>query len=477
MHRTAAGASAPGDATLSVPTGQAPAGSTPGGPGGSSPAGVVPGSTATAPGTSAVGSQVIASTGPGTSTVTTPTTGPIKVGFMYSINDAAPSAGVNSNQTITPGNVMHALVDDYNKAGGFAGRHIQPVYEELRSSSNDFEGDLAAACASFTQDNHVAAVFVGLGYFSESFDSCLAKAGVPEITIDTGPDLHDARAWPLLVTPDEMLGDSRLVQVVDRLHDTGWLTSHDRMGVVIEGCPVNQRIYTVSLRLELRRLGIPVAATASPHCFQAIGDLGAISAEMGSAVIRFRQSGVSKVIVVSAGQEGTMTYEFMLAAGNQGWYPGYALSSASFPTTLQAQSGVPQREFENARGIGWEPPSDTVQHGDWTASSATRDCTARVTAQGLHPSTAVDQLAVQGLCDIFDLYDSALRGARGDASAAAIVPGMQRAGSTHISGLTLNGTSSFWDHGRLAPAEGRFFQYIPARGGFVYIGQPFRFGE
>ncbi|MHB2024274.1 MAG: hypothetical protein ACYCO3_13255, partial [Mycobacteriales bacterium] len=36
---------------------------------------------------------------------------PIQVGFMYSINDAAASAGVNNNNTITLGNVVHALVN------------------------------------------------------------------------------------------------------------------------------------------------------------------------------------------------------------------------------------------------------------------------------------------------------------------------------------------------------------------------------
>ena len=401
---------------------------------------------------------------------------PIKVGFMYSLNDAAASAGVNNNQTVTPGNVMHALVADYNKTGGFAGRHVEPVYEQLKSSSNNYEGDLAAACASFTQDNHVAAVVVALGLFSESFYSCLSRAGIPVVSADTGPDLRDAQAWPLLATPDEMLGDTRVIQVVDRLHATGWLTSHDRMGVVIEDCPVNQRIYANSLQPELRRLGIPVAATASPHCFQRISDLGTISAEMGSAVVQFRERRVSKVIFVSAGQEGTIAYEFMLAAGNQSWYPGYALSSDSFATTLQTQSGVPAREFANARGVGWIPPSDSVKRGDWTANAPTRACSSRVRTQGLQPASANDQLIVQSICDVFNVYDEALQAMRGDSSAAATQQGIQRAARSYRSGLTLGGSAGVWDHGRLGPAQGRLFQYVPSQGGFVYTGRPFSFG-
>ena len=477
VHTTAGSTSVPGDSTLSVPTIAPSAGGTgasDNGTGGTGPVGVVPGSTINAgPGAAAPGPSP-GSAGSGT-TGAASQTGPLKVGFMYSLNDAAASAGVDNNQSVNPGNVIHALVDSYNKSGGFAGRHIEPVYEQLKSSSNDYEGDLAAACASFTQDNHVVAVFVALGFFSEGFYSCLAQAGVPVISTDTGPDLYDARRWPLLVTPDEMLGDTRLIQVVDRLHASGWLTSRDRMGVVIEDCPINQRIFANSLRPELQRLGITVAATASPHCFQRISDLGTISAQMGNAVVQFRQRGVTKVIVVSAGQEGTMTYEFMLAAGNQNWYPGYALSSGSFATTLQAQSGVPEREFENARGVGWIPPSDSIKRGDWTNTASTQACTSRLHKQGLRPASANDTLTAQSVCDIFDLYDATLRTTRGDASASVVQQGMRSAGRAHVSGLTRGGASSFWDHGRLAPAEGRFFQYLSGQGGFVYTGKSFRF--
>lgn len=413
--------------------------------------------------------------GPGTGPVAS-STGPIKVGFMYSVNDAAEAAGVDNNTSINGGDVMRALVASYNHEGGFAGRRIDPVYAFIRSSSNDFEGDLAAACAKLTQDNHVAAVISAVGLYSESFYACLAKSGTPVIAGDSGPDLYDARAFPLLFTPDSMLGDTRVIQVVDRLHASGWLTTRDKMGVVIENCPINQRIYANSLAPELRRLGIAVAATAEPHCFTAISDLGTISTAMGSAVVQFRQRGVTKVVFVSQAQEGTIAYEFMLAADNQGWYPGYALSSASFATTLQTQSGVSSRTFTNARGVGWSPPMDTVKRADWTMTPTTRTCMRRVRAQGLRPSTAIDDVQVETVCDTFVLYDAALRATHGAATAAAVQTGLRTAGRGFISSFSLAGATSFWDHGRLTPAQGRLFRYVQSQGGFVYTGEPFRFG-
>jgi hypothetical protein len=460
---------------LSVPTTAPSPGSATGQPGetGTGPAGAVTGSTSPG-GRSPVGPGSITSTGPALIPAGS-STGPIKVGFMYSVNDAAEAAGVDNNTSINAGNVMHALVAAYNHRGGFAGRRIEPVYASIRSSSNDFEGDLAAACAKLTQDNHVAAVINVLGLYSESFYACLAKAGVPVISGDAGPDLYDARAFPLLFTPDSMLGDTRVIQVVDRLHDSGWLSSRDKLGVVIENCPINKRIYSNSLAPELRRLGIAVAATAEPHCFQAISDLGTISTSMGSAVVQFRQRGVSKVMFVSQAQEGTIAYEFMLAAGNQGWYPGYALSSASFATTLQAQSGVPEREFSNARGIGWSPPTDTVKRGQWATTPTARRCLRQVRSQGMHPSTATDDLQLETVCDAFVLYDAALRTSRGDASASAIQTGLRAAGRSFVSSFSLSGATGFWDHGRLTPAVGRPFRYVSSQGGFVYTGRPFRF--
>ncbi|MHB2024784.1 MAG: hypothetical protein ACYCO3_15940, partial [Mycobacteriales bacterium] len=359
--------------------------------------------------------------------------------------------------------------------GGFQGRRIVPDYQELKSSSNNYPGDLASACASFTQDHHDAVVISNLGLYSESFLSCLAKASVPVVSGDAGPDLYDAKQFPLLITPDQLLGNTRVVEVVDRLHASGWLTSATRIGVVVEDCPVNVRIYDDSLVPALRAAGLTLAATAEPHCFQGIGDLGTISEEMANAVLQFRSQNVSRVMFVSQAQEGTMAYEFMLAAGNQDWYPGYALSSASDATILQSQSGVSSKEIANSRGIGWIPPLDTTDLSQAPPTPSAKACFARLATQGLHPSTETDYATAEEVCDTFAVYQEILQATNGNASAAAVASGMRSLGSRFVSALTLAGKTSFWDHERLSPAEGRYFTYSAARGGFVYTGAPFAF--
>jgi hypothetical protein len=458
-----------GGSDLSIPSGPTQS-STPGITG--QPGALQPGSQLPRGGTNGSGTGGVGGTTG--STKGTGTTAPIKVGFMYTVNDAAKAAGVNNNITIDPQVVTHALVDNFNKAGGFAGRRIEPVYEELRSSSNNFEGDLASACASFTQDNHVAAVISNMGFYSESFMSCLAKAATPVISGD-GTDLQNARQFPLMLNPDWLLGDTREIQAVTRLKSAGYLRTGDRVGVVIEDCPINGRIYSNSLAPALQRAGLTIAGTARTQCFQAIGDLGTISGQMGNAVVSFRSKQVSKVMIVSQGQEGTMLFEFMLAASNQRWYPGYALTSGSLATTVQQQPGLSPTELANAHGVGWLPQADSVDPKQAPPSSTARQCQSRAQAEGLKASTPNDFLTLYEVCDTFVLYDAILRATRGNASASTFQQGSRIAGRHFVAALPLGGSTSLWDHGRLGPAEGRLFSYVSSRGGFVYTSNPFRF--
>ena len=71
------------------------------------------------------------------------TRGPIKIGIIYVNNDqGASSAGVSNGNTFTPRRAYEALVSAYNARGGVAGRRINPVYVELKSSSTSLKADI-----------------------------------------------------------------------------------------------------------------------------------------------------------------------------------------------------------------------------------------------------------------------------------------------------------------------------------------------
>jgi len=402
------------------------------------------------------------------------TTGPIRVGFMYANNDAAATAGVNNGTTITPANVMRALVASYNASGGLAGHKIQPFYQVINSSSSNFEGDLAAACASFTQDNHVAVVVNNVGLYSENFQACLANAHVPVVS-DLGPDIEDAQKFPLMVTPDDLLADTRVTQVVLKLKASGWLTPSNRIGVIVEGCPVDQRIFTNTLKPAIARAGLNLVASAQPQCFQAIQDLGTISSDMGDAVLNFRTNNVDRVMFVSLGEEGTLCYEFMLAAGQQNWYPGYAMSSMTYATTIALQSGVKQQELENSRGIGWNPEADTQDLRQAPPDAAAKRCIVRLNQQGLHPATENDLFYAYPPCDDFALLARILQATGGDLAPSAFLRGLGPAEVGFQSALSIEGSATTWDRGRLGPGAFRYFAYNTTKSQFLYTSNPTNF--
>src|SRR5205814_6142712 len=83
--------------------------------------------------------------------------------------------------------VFDAFVKDINSHGGLAGRQIQPVYFEYNTGQDPHTQD-AAACAKFTQDNHVFLVLGGINSGAGELLPCLAQHDVPLLTAATGGD-------------------------------------------------------------------------------------------------------------------------------------------------------------------------------------------------------------------------------------------------------------------------------------------------
>jgi ABC-type branched-subunit amino acid transport system substrate-binding protein len=398
------------------------------------------------------------------------TTGPIEVGLFYAVNDGAAPAGIHNGNTFSLKQVVHAFVDSYNKTGGIGGRRIEPVYEELHSYNNDYEQQIAAACAAFTQDHHVAVVINNTGYYSEQLLTCLAKASVPIISGDVaGPDHVDARRFPGLVTPITMAGEYRVAAVVGHLAANGWLTHASRVGVVIEDCPVDQRVYRDGLVPARHRQHVAVASTYATQCFQSLQDFGTETSQMSSAVVRFRQQQVDMVMVVSQSAEANLVFAFSEVADSQHWYPRYSLSSVSYPEALAQNAAVSQ--MTNMRGVGWIPVLDTENLAQAPATAATKACLSRVRTQGVQPQSNADYAYVYEPCDAFALLDSILRQTRGDASYGVVLQRQRSVASAFQAASTVGGGVRLWPDGRLGASTGRLFAFVD--GAFRYTTKPF----
>src|SRR5207249_5304382 len=76
-----------------------------------------------------------------------------------------------------------AFINYFNAHGGMSGRKLQPVEYTQDPSSTDYQTDMQAACARFTQDNKLNVVIRAQlgGLTPENYESCLTKAGVTSL--------------------------------------------------------------------------------------------------------------------------------------------------------------------------------------------------------------------------------------------------------------------------------------------------------
>lgn len=388
---------------------------------------------------------------------------------MYAVNDGAESAGINNGNSFSLSQVVHAYVDAYNGNGGVAGRKIAAVYAELHSASNSYEAQMQAACSTFTEDHHVAAIISNLGYYSPTLLSCARAAHLPIVTGDwSAPDVDDARRNPLLLTPTTLVGDERVAAVVAHLHAAGYLEPQNHIGVVIEDCPVNQRVYANGLVPALKQAGLSVATTFAPRCFQSLQDYGGQASDLQTGVLQFNRNGVDRVIVVSAAAEANVVNLFAQGADAQQYHPGYALSSAAAATILTLNA--PAGQLANMRGVGWLPTLDTARQDQLAPSATGRHCLDLLKGRGLVPTSSADFAYAYTVCDSFEFYAALLSATAGDASASAISGAVGQAAGAYVSASTVSGGIRIAD-GRVGASTGRLFAYVGS--GFAYTSDPF----
>lgn len=490
VQQASPGGVAPGQAGLTTDGG--PAGSELGG----APSVVQPGSSATAPsaggatgggatgGGNASGPGSVASVPAGSAAVPGPQGAPgapadpgqgagdrtpLKLGLIYVNNDAAAGAGVDNNTSFGPRRVLEALVRATNARGGLAGRKVMPTYFEMRSSSSSYSADLQAACARFVDDARVALVMSFLGLAEEQLSACLTKAGIAHLngSYALGDD-DSISSQPLTSSPIGVGADRRLKALLERMSDAAHLTRTSRIGVLIEGCPYNQRANDRTLAPTARALGLNVLRTRSTRCFGGINDLSGLASDAQAAVLDFATQDIDRVIFVSA-VEGNLMLVFATAAESQQYRPGYALSSLAIPNVIK--DNVPREQLVGVKGVGWLPALDDA--GDVTPTPAADACVSTLKSQGVSPSTRSDHYFAFSPCDAFGLAAQVLAQSRGDAGASRWNAGLDAVGTGFVGASVLEGRTDFRDRRREGPGRARAFSWAQDCSCFRYTGGSF----
>ena len=436
--------------------------------------GAVPGTGTSGQGSSGSGPQASAPSAPGVisspgSTSAGSATGPLKIGVLDAKSPAAAAAatGAQNAAGVDPAELTRAFLRYYNAHGGMAGRTLQPVEYTIDPTSSSYENDLSAACAKFTQDNHVQLVISQTGNaFSGNYERCLTKAHVSNLEVGNGaPDAASLKSYPGLYTTSAPSIDRRVTAQLRGLTATGLLTRSTPIGVIVENCPENARAYTSTLVPLARSLGLTLDRR-DVNCVTGFSDAGAFFAQVGSAVLPYNSAGVSRVMFITSFEVAALQ-AFENQAQAQAYRPSYILSSIASTATQAGQytADAQKRMF----GVGWVPVLDTT---GVPQSAAAKRCLAIAHAEGETISNQSDYVFLLQVCDLFGALDAALIAANGHTDESSFDGGLDLAMRSYQSSNVLGGRLRLGRGGHDGPPVFAPFGQVSSCGCFRYLTKP-----
>ena len=310
---------------------------------------------------------------------------PVKVGFMLiDFSKVAASFGFSGSADVFQG--FKEMVAYLNKHGGLAGRQIKPDYYSIDGSSSDANTAYQQACTHFTQDAHVDVV-ISDGNYHPTFEACMAQAHITHFDVSTYAfDTTGQRQNPIYLTPTAFGVDRYSSALLETAVSSHMVSSGQLIGYLIEGCPANLRAYSEAAVPTAKQYGLKTESEQTV-CNNGTGDLGTEESQIQSAVLKFRQDGVTSVAFISF-NEGFIAGLFAQGAEQQKWRPQYLLTSVALPERGVESQGsalsVPTAQLPQMKGMGWTPISDV---GKPPAGSAAQQAELKLCKQ-MSPSQA-----------------------------------------------------------------------------------------
>ncbi|HVT64408.1 MAG TPA: hypothetical protein VHD81_04600 [Mycobacteriales bacterium] len=381
------------------------------------------------------------STGGGTSSGPKQT-GPLTVGFLTTDTSNASSSGASLGNTVSESGVDKGLIDAINKKGGIDGRQVKVVLAHTDTGSSNWSSDFQAACATFTQDNHVDAV---LGYqftYEPNLENCLTKEGIPHLSNGFNVPSNSVLAqYPLFWSLDVPTIGVRSVAKFEGAIKTGFLTPKNKLGIVLDNCPGTLPAWSSEVRPYLLAHHINIAMTSTSSC--GTGDnAGTANTVSGitSGMLKFRNAGVDRISFVSV-SEAPALYVVSTVAQSQGYYPGWIVSSLGQLAIIGGEA--PKSEMRNTHGYGWLPSQDVPPNYNPKPNASQRRCTSLLHSEGIQPRSAADFGYAYNACEAVFLYEKALQIDGGNADGTAVSNAIASLGGKFQSMLNLYGRSTY----------------------------------
>lgn len=372
-------------------------------------------------------------------------TGPIQIGVL--ITDTATEAKRNGVSIVSPfRDAAHALIAAVNASGGMAGRKVEVVDDAIEFTAPNHDTAFQAICQKFTQDKHVQAVLYDGVIYNESFNTCLTDAKVPILYMSgTGAspvgDDTDLKNNPGLFVVDGVSMDRRVKSIMDKALVSNYLPAGSKIGVVMEDCPYDQRVYDNTLKPIADKNHITLVK-GGVKCAHGYADNAPSLAQIQNFALKFKSEGVGSVMFLTTYENG-LVYYLAQGAHTQNWTPQYLLfRQQGFPGTMKI---YPPEQLTKMRGFGGIPLSDLTNPPAAPAAQAAvqQKCLADARANGQAAQLVTDQITIYQVCDVVRLLQQGLTNSGGRGGTDALVPAIEKLGTSFVSALDLNGATQF----------------------------------
>lgn len=358
---------------------------------------------------------------------------------------------------------LEPLIDYVNARGGLGGRKLVPVYHGVASLRGNFDAQSQETCAAFTEDHHAAAVIHGALIPTYAVADCLKSKGVPlvqqfQIFADDATFAHYGK---YLYMPWSISGD-RLGVWIDRLVTRGFFAAKAKIGVLRKDEPISKRFLDRVVVPRLAAHGLSVAVDYPIEPITQAGDAGRLAAAENSAILRFKNEGVTNVLMLPS--EGVLPLLWGQFAEDQGFRARWSITSYDAPYLTTENN--PPSQLALAWPEGWMPQLDLITYRDYPRGNPSEDLCVKL----LKPDSGDTTLAPFRFCDgVFFLkaaYDKA-NGFTPDALAA----GAESLGTSYRSPWTFTSRIARGRHD--GATSMRDLRYVHDCTCFKYTGSPF----
>lgn len=397
----------------------------------------------------------------------------ILIGFVYTENADAANAALGFEE-VTRGDQKRyhdLMVEQVNATGGIAGRELVPVFHVLDGASNQSTAESEQQiCATWTQDHEVFAGVVGAA--SDNLRQCLGNAGVGLISVQ-GMGYSDDRTFadfPYTVEPTNLSLNPMARVMVNGLAAQGFyepigaVPTAPKVGVITYDYPTFRRAMDQDLLPALAGLDVDVADPVYVTFPERQSDVGAVSAQLSNAVLRFRSEGVTHVHIFEA--DGLLTVLFMTNAETQNFRPRYGLNTQNGGQLLVGV--VPDGQLRGAQQVGWVPAVDVLDTPMWPARQG---CLDLYEAASVQFDSKNAELVGMVFCDMYDSLRRGIENAPGPLSRETLAAGFERLGTSFQSAVVKD--VRLESGRRYGVTTYRTSAYDPACSCFSYTGGPF----